>query len=551
MAYVITQNCCKDASCVPVCPVDCIRPAGDEDGPTTEMLFIDPESCIDCGACMDACPVDAIHYEDDLPDSQARFRAINAEYFHRHPLQTGTYPAIVKHGRVEPGALRVAVVGAGPAACYAADALIDIEGVEVSLFEKLPTPFGLVRAGVAPDHQRTKSVVSVFERALSSKRLAAYFNVEVGRDIHHEDLLRHHHAVIYAVGMSQSKSLEIPKEQLPGSHAASEFVAWYNGHPDHRQHRFDLSGHRAVIVGNGNVALDVARVLLADTSHLAKTDISDDALNSLQDSGVEEVVILGRRGLREAAFSVGEFLALGNLDGVDVLIEGGDDLEAKPDDEVETSVKLELAREYMDQSSTAGHKRIVFRFHTRPVEVVGSDRVTGVRLASTTTGQNGAGTSSSEQDSETLSTSLLLRSIGYRGAAVADLPFSPSGGTVPNRAGRVIDAQGEAVPGVYVTGWIKRGPRGVIGTNRGCAEETVSAVFADFDAGLLQGAVGSREDFDSALADRDVTHVDWSGWRAIDTAERAAGAEQSRPRIKMVDVASMLAAATSPTDARV
>lgn len=533
MAYVITQNCCKDASCVPVCPVDCIRPAGDGSGSTTEMLYIDPETCIDCGACMDACPVDAIHYEDDLPESQKRFRAINAEYFVRHPLQTLQYPAVVKHARIEPGALRVAIVGAGPAACYAAEALIDIDGVEVSMIERLPTPFGLVRAGVAPDHQRTKSVVSVFERAMASKRLAAYFNVEVGRDIEHDDLLRHHHAVIYAVGMSHSRDLGIAGEGIRGSHAASDFVAWYNGHPEHREHRFDLGGPRAVIIGNGNVAIDVARVLLTDGDRLQTTDIADDALAALRGNAVEEVVILGRRGLRDAAFSAGEFLALGNLHGVDILIDGDDDLESTPDDDVETTLKLEIAREYLEKPCTDGHKRIVLRFRTRPVEIVGTDHVSGVQVAST-----------QGDDTELLSTSLVLRSIGYRGTAITGLPFSSDAGILPHQGGRVTDAEGETLPGAYVAGWIKRGPRGVIGTNRACAEETVSALLADFDDGLLERPVGSRADFEATIADCGIDYVDWAGWRAIDTAERTAGAEQSRPRVKLVDIPSMLAVAS-------
>lgn len=541
MAYVITQNCCKDASCVPVCPVDCIRPAGDDsDSPITEMLYIDPDSCIDCGACMDACPVGAIYYEDELPDSQLRFRSINAEYFARHPLQSPTYPPVVKHGRIEPGALRVAIVGAGPAACYAADALIDIDGVEVVVFERLPTPFGLVRAGVAPDHQRTKSVVSAFERAMSSKRLAAYLNVDVGTDIDHDELLRYHHAVIYAVGMTHSKELGIPGEQLPGSYAASDVVAWYNGHPDHIDRRIDLTGHRAVIIGNGNVALDVARILLAGTAHLESTDITDDALDSLGDSTVEEVVIVGRRGIRHAAFSVGEFLALGSLQGVDVVIEGDDDLEPAPDDDVETVFKLQIAREYAEKPPTPGHRRVVFRFQARPVEILGPDRVSGVRLVRTAAGAAGPGA----DQGEILPTSLVLRSIGYRGTAVGGLPFSSDTGIVPNEAGRVVDDQGHVRTGVYVTGWIKRGPRGVIGTNRGCAEETVAAVLADFDNGLLERPIGGRADLDAALADRGVTHVDWSGWRAIDAAERRAGDARSRPRVKLVDIASMLAAVT-------
>lgn len=545
MAHVITQNCCKDASCVPACPVDCIRPIGSDRGTnSTEMLYIDPESCIDCGACIDACPVGAIYYEDDLPDSQLQFRAINAEYFVRHPLETQQHPAVVKHGRIEPGSLRVAIVGAGPAACYAADALIDVDGVEVSVFERLPTPFGLVRSGVAPDHQRTKSVVSVFERAMSSNRLAAYLNVEVGTDIQHEDLLRYHHAVIYALGMAHSKDLGIPGEQLAGSYAASEFVAWYNGHPDHTDHRFDLSGRRAVIIGNGNVALDVARVLLAGNDHLETTDIADEALNSLRHSAVEEVVILGRRGIRDAAFSVGEFLALGSLDGVDVIIDRDADLEPAPNDDVETVFKLQIAREYAEKPRTTGHKRVVFRFHVRPVEIVGTDRVSGVRLAPTKTDETRASGLIGDDD-EILATSLILRSIGYRGTPVEGVPFSSDTATVPNVGGRVVDEQGQILAGVYATGWIKRGPRGVIGSNRGCAEETVSAVLADFDGGRLERSIGRREDLDVALAARGVSRVDWSGWRAIDASERAAGAGRSRPRVKLVDIGGMLATVAS------
>ncbi|MGH3582281.1 MAG: 4Fe-4S binding protein, partial [Mycobacterium sp.] len=197
MSYVITQNCCKDASCVPVCPVDCIRPVAGDD---TDMLYIDPEACIDCGACFDECPVDAIHYEEDLPPGQERFREINAAYFERHPLEPDTAAQRPTRAAVAAGALRIAIVGAGPAACYAAAELIDIDGVEVNLFERLPTPFGLIRAGVAPDHQHTKSVVSIFERVFTNRRFGCHLAVEIGRDLTHDDLLTHHHAVIYAVG---------------------------------------------------------------------------------------------------------------------------------------------------------------------------------------------------------------------------------------------------------------------------------------------------------------------------------------------------------------
>lgn len=535
MAYVITQNCCKDASCVPVCPVDCIRPVGTAGEPTsTEMLYIDPESCIDCGACMEECPVNAIHYEEDLPADQLRYKDINAAYFQRHPLEAGTVSPPVKHSPVEPGSLRVAVVGAGPAACYAASELIAVDGVEVDLFERLPTPYGLIRAGVAPDHQSTKSVVSIFRQTLASERLSCHMNVEIGRHLSHDDLMAHHHAVIYAVGSSTSRDLGIEGENLPGHHPAADFVGWYNGHPDHADHDFDLSGERAVVVGNGNVALDVARVLLADPETLAKTDIAHHALESLSHSRIQEVVILGRRGPREAAYSVGEFMALGHLPGIDVVIDGGD-LESNPDDDIETATKLKVAREYAHRSPNPDHKRIVFRFLSTPKSVLGDQRVTGVNVS-----RDGA--------DEIVETSLLLRSIGYHGRPIAGLEFSDQAGTIANRAGRVIGADAQPVPGVYVAGWIKRGPRGVIGTNRSCAEETVRLLFEDHDNGVLARPISDREALMTLMAERGITSVDWDGWRAIDAAERERGTQASRPRVKFVAVHEMLttAATASP-----
>ncbi|CAA0136387.1 putative ferredoxin/ferredoxin--NADP reductase [Mycolicibacterium vanbaalenii] len=536
MAYVITQNCCKDASCVPVCPVDCIRPAG---GPGefsgTEMLYIDPDACIDCGACMDECPVDAIHYEEDLPAHLERFRQLNAAYFERHPLQPESSPPEKRHGPVESGSLRVAVVGAGPAACYAADELMAIDGVEVDMFERLPTPFGLIRAGVAPDHQHTKSVVDLFTSVLADKRFGCHLNVEIGRDLSHQDLMAHHHAVIYAVGCSASRSLGIPGEDLPGSHPASDVVGWYNGHPDHAHHRFDLSGHRAVIVGNGNVALDVARILLTPPDALAGTDIAEHALEALAHNSIEEVVILGRRGPRAAAFSVGEFLALGHLPGVDVVIDESG-LQPDPDDDIETAAKLEVAREYAQRTPTPGNKRVVFRFGCSPTAIEGGDAVTGLQV------------NHAEGETELIETSLVLRSIGYQGIPVPDLPFGEATGTVPNDRGRVTDATGDPVAGVYATGWIKRGPRGVIGTNRSCAQETVAQLLADFDDGALGRTVADRDALRELLNRRGVAPVDWSGWRAIDATERERGSAASRPRVKLVATEELLAAARSNRD---
>ena len=523
MAYVITQNCCKDASCIPVCPVDCIRPAHATDGfDDAAMLYIDPDTCIDCGACFDECPVDAIYYDEDLPPHLERFKQINADHFGRHPLVPDYTPEPGPRPAVARGALRVAVVGAGPAACYAAKELIDIDGVEVELFERLPTPFGLIRAGVAPDHQRTKSVTGIFDSTFANNRFGCHLNVEVGKDITHEELMSAHHAVIYAVGAPDSRKLGLPGEDLQGSHPAADFVGWYNGHPDHAQHDFDLTGRRAAIIGNGNVALDVARVLLMGQRQREATDIATHALNALLASAIDEVVIMARRGLADAAFSAGEFLALGHLQGIDVVIEG--DIPADdPDHDVETRHKIEAAREYADRPPTDSNKRIIFRFNTVPTAIEGNDRVRALRLAA----------------GETLETSLVLRSIGYRGTPIDGLPFDHTSGVVPNSGGRVTCDE----TGVYVTGWIKRGPRGVIGSNRACAAETVEALWQDFTDGKLDHPVAQRESLRALLAERDATVLDWDAWRAIDAVERARGSEAGRPRVKLVTLDELTATA--------
>jgi ferredoxin/flavodoxin---NADP+ reductase len=546
MTHVITQNCCKDASCVPVCPVDCIRPvgaAGDFTG--TEMLYIDPMACIDCGACLDECPVDAIYAAEDLPSELQRFREINASYFERHPLEANYQPAPAEHKSLEPGSLRVAIVGAGPAGCYTATELLRFGGVEVNLFERLPTPFGLIRAGVAPDHQQTKSVVDMFEEAFVNERFGCYLNVHVGRDVTHDDLLAHHHAVVYAFGASRSRDLAIPGEDLPGSYAAADFVGWYNGHPDHTQDSFDLSGRRAVVIGNGNVALDVARVLLMAPAELARTDIAEHALKALSASNIREVVVLGRRAPRDAAFSVGEFLALRHLPGIDVIVDSAD-LSSTATDDVEVRLKLEIAREYRARAPVPDNKRVVFRFMASPAEIIGVDRVEALRIVHNRFGRRGTLVSGdSGRDSELIETSLILRSIGYRGSVIDGLPFDAAAGTVPNDHGRVVGGDGRPIPGVYVTGWIKRGPRGVIGTNRTCAEETVSKLWKDLDEALLTRDVKEQVAFEELLRQRGVERLGWDGWRAIDAAERQRGRAASRPRIKFVNVAEMIAAAES------
>ncbi|WP_084027740.1 FAD-dependent oxidoreductase [Mycobacterium avium] len=542
MAYVITQNCCKDESCVPVCPVDCIRPAsGPGEFTGTEMLYIDPVTCIDCGACAEECPVDAIYFEEELPPGMERFREINATYFEHHPLQPEEKRHSAGYHRgIEPGSLRVAIVGGGPAACYAASELIHTDGVEVNLFERLPTPFGLIRSGVAPDHQHTKSVVDTFKHAFTDRRFHCYLNVEVGQHLSHEDLLAHHHAVIYAVGASKSRELSIPGEELPGNYGAAEFVGWYNGHPDHAHHDFDLSSERAVIVGNGNVALDVARILLMPAEELAKTDIADHALKALSESKIREVIILGRRGPRDGAFSVGEFLALGYLPGIDIVIDS-DELEAGSEDGVETKLKLDIAREYAQRDSSPDNKRITFRFLTSPTEVVGDGRVEGLRVVHNTRNDTGGLVKGDPaQGTELINTSLILRSIGYRGAPIEGLPYDPTMGIVMNDRGRVLDDDDAALSGTYVTGWCKRGPRGVIGTNRMCAQETVAKLWEDYDEGRLSHDVKDRAGIDALLKQNGADPVGWQGWCAIDAAESEQGAQTSRPRVKFVDIADML-----------
>lgn len=554
MAYVITQRCCNDASCVSECPVDCIRPTPDQpEFATTEMLYIDPDTCIDCGACVDACPVEAIFSEDDLSASLARFRDINAAWFERHPLESNLDPISTPvRPPKELGTLRVAIVGAGPAAAYAADELLRRCDVQVEMFDRLPTPWGLVRAGVAPDHPGTKTVAGMFESAFRRDTLQYYLNVEVGTHVTHEELLAHHHAVLYAVGASSDRRMGIAGEDLPGSHSATEFVAWYNGHPDYADRVFDLSGERAIIVGNGNVALDVARVLTVHPDELAKTDIADHALAALRGSNIQEVVVLGRRGPLQAAYTSPEFLALAHLSGVDIVIDPAE-LELDPasqalldDPDVEPSLKLKytLAEEFAAEPSTEGNKRIVFKYLAAPIAVTGADKAEGLEYArNELVEEDGVLNARPTSDTGTLPASLVLRSIGYRGKPIPDLPFDDKRAVVPNEHGRVLGPDGAPVTGVYVSGWIKRGPRGVIGSNRIDSEETVEGLISDFIAGKLVAPTGDRDALRALVQERQPDLVDRVGWKAIDQAERGAGKEAGRPRVKFTSLADLLQAA--------
>lgn len=539
MAHVVTQACCGDASCVFACPVNAIHPTPDEaDFGLAEMLYIDPVSCVDCGACVGACPVGAIVPDSKLQDAQLPFVEVNA-LFHgaerAYPVQAPVAPVLaIDPGR---GPLRVAIVGSGPAALYAADELLKRPGVEVDVIDRLPTPHGLVRAGVAPDHQHTKSIDALFRQVEDQPGFGYLLNVDVGTDLTHDDLLAHHHAVVYATGASQDRVLGIPGEQLPGSGTATGFVAWYNGHPDHADDTFDLSSERAVIVGNGNVALDVARILATHPARLASTDIADHALRALRESAVREVVLLGRRGAAEAAFTLPELIGLLGRSDIDIVVEGAD--LTRPVDDVMVGQKLSALRAAAARPRREGNRRIVFRFRTSPVELLGDERVTGVRVRrNELVTDGGVVRPAPTTDTATVSTGLVLRSIGYRGAPVAGVPFDESAGVIPNAGGRV-----DGAPGTYVVGWIKRGPTGFIGTNKTCAQETVEHLMADFNAGLLTAPATSPGAFAALVRSRAPLVVDVRGWRAIDRTERLGGARQGRPRRKLARVDDMLEAA--------
>ncbi|MGW4478169.1 FAD-dependent oxidoreductase [Rhodococcus triatomae] len=564
MPHVVTQSCCSDASCVYACPVNCIHPTPDEpDFLTAEMLHIDPVACVDCGACVSACPVDAIVPQKKLTEPQVQYLQINADYYkepHEDRARIGgsaSRPALAKVTAApvvaaERGPLRVAIVGSGPAAMYAADELLTQPGVTVDVFDRLPVPYGLVRAGVAPDHQKTKQVSRLYDTISAQPGFQYYLGVEVGRDVTHEELLAHHHAVIYAVGASRDRTLGVPGEDLPGSTSATDFVAWYNGHPDHANDSYDLSHRRAVIVGNGNVALDVARILTTDPDTLAGTDIAPYALEALRGSRIEEVVIVARRGFAQSAFTVPEFAGLLDAPGVDVLVPDAeaaldpisDELASRGELDHATTQKLRLLAKLA--RPTDGSRRIVFRYLLSPAEILGDDHVIGVRFARNeiVVGDDGSVRVKATAESESLEAGLVLTSIGYRGVPIDGVPFDDARGVIPNDDGRVLAAPGaDPLGGVYATGWIKRGPSGFIGTNKSCAQDTVRHLVADFNAGRLAPPSEDAAALRALIGRRRPTFIDRAGWQVIDAEERRRGAESGRARVKITDEAELVALA--------
>jgi ferredoxin--NADP+ reductase len=447
---------------------------------------------------------------------------------------------------------RIAVVGAGPAGFYLAERLLVRADVEVDLFDRLPAPYGLVRYGVAPDHEKIRNVTRVFDRTAANPRFRFFGNVEIGRHVTVADLRQWYDQVAFTTGAQTDRRMGIPGEDLGGSHTATEFVAWYNGHPDYHDRGFDLSAGRVAVVGVGNVAVDVARILCRTPEELETTDIADHALAALRQSRVREVVMLGRRGPAQAAFTNAEVKELGELPAADIRVVPAevalDPLSrAAVDAEADSATrkKIEILEGFARRSPAGKARRLTIRFLVSPIELVddGAGRVRGVRVARNrlAAAADGSLRAVPTADLEDIPAGLVFRSVGYRGVAIAGLPFDERAGTVPNRGGRVVDpGTGAPRAGLYVAGWIKRGPSGVIGTNKPDAGETADAMLADLTAGA-RGQAASAEQVRERVGAARRECVGWADWQRLQALEVERGRAQGRPRVKCVSVEEMLA----------
>jgi ferredoxin--NADP+ reductase len=434
--------------------------------------------------------------------------------------------------------MRIAVIGAGPAGFYASDKLL-AAGFEVDLLDALPTPFGLVRSGVAPDHPNIKAVTRVYEKTAAKPGFRFFGGVTLGEHVSRADLLERYHGVVYAFGTELDRRLGIPGEDLPGSYPATRFVAWYNGHPDACDESFDLSAERAVVIGNGNVAIDVARMLLLDPDELALTDTADHAIGPLSEAKVSEVILLGRRGPEHAAFTNPELRELGEMTGVDVQVDPAE-LEGVEEPEDPTKRRnVDILRSYAERGPGSNGRRISLKFRRSPAEILGDDRVEGIRVARNRI-EDGRAVATGEE--EVIGCGLVFRSIGYTGRPVGDVPFDERRGLIRNDGGRVCDESGAPLRGEYAVGWIKRGPSGVIGTNKKDAADTVAKIVEDAEAGMLAEPAADAADCAEWLAACAPEAVTWEGWQAIDEHERAAGEPHGRPRVKLVRLADLVAA---------
>jgi ferredoxin--NADP+ reductase len=434
---------------------------------------------------------------------------------------------------------------------YAVAALLAEPGlhVTVDIFDRLPAPFGLVRYGVAPDHQKIKSVNRVFDKTAQDKRVRFFGNVQLGRDLDRADLLRHYHQVVYAVGAQADRSMAVPGEELAGSYSSTEFVAWYNCHPDLADARFELGHESAAVVGIGNVAMDVARILATRAEELQKTDIGDHALEHLRGSGIREIWVLARRGPVQAKCSPPELKELSELEGVQVVVEPGE-LEIDPASAEELAgdraaqKNLEIFRGLAQVPVDASKVQIRFRFCVSPVEVLGRDgKVAGIRLERTRLESDGRGGTKAigTGEFEELPATMVIRAIGYKSLPLVDLPYDARAGLVPNREGRVVDAKGEPLPGEYVVGWVKRGPTGLIGSNKPDAAETVQVMLADLPkTQALSAEAADLAAVPTLLAARGARAVDYEEWRRLDAREVERGKPHGRPRVKFLRLEEML-----------
>ena len=449
---------------------------------------------------------------------------------------------------------KIAVIGSGPAGFYAAGELFRQQSwsIKVDMFDRLPTPYGLVRGGVAPDHQKIKSVTKIYSRIAENENFRFFGNVEFGSDIHRSDFLELYDALIYAVGSPSDRSLGIPGEELPGSHSATEFVAWYNGHPDFREHKFNLSAKDVFIIGMGNVALDVARILAKTPEELSKTDIADYALETLFESQIEDIWLVGRRGPLQAAFTPVEAREFLELESADVMLEGGPlklDAESQrileTDASKDTKKNIEILKQISEKNSSNKKKRVHFLFLASPLEILGNGCVEKIRMVRNELVKRDDGSLRPQATGDLMeeNAGLIFRSIGYHGNPLADVPFDHNSGTIPNECGQIIDEDQDKSLRTreYVAGWIKRGPTGVIGTNKQDAVETVHRMLGTF----LQEKIEPRQQTDSSgieslLKERNVDYVSFEDWKLLDEYETEAGQAQERPRVKVTSIEKML-----------
>ena len=438
---------------------------------------------------------------------------------------------------------RIAVVGAGPSGLYAADAL-STAGADVDVLDRLPVPFGLVRYGVAPDHHSIRSVRDTLQKVLDKPGVRLLAGVEVGRDVTVAELVEAYDAVVLTYGASRDRRLDIPGEDLDGSVAATDFVAWYCGHPDADREGMEsalAAARSVVVVGVGNVAVDVTRVLTAPLERLQATDMPQHVLDALSRSSINDVHVLGRRGPAQATWTTKELKELAELDGVDVVLEDPHDLELEPvsaalvESDRVVARNVEVIKSWAEHVLDGTHRHIHLHFHARPVEMRGTDRVNTVVVERTTVDENGAhGTGETYE----VGAQLVIRSVGYRGVGLEGVPFDDRRNVIPNVDGRVVDNDGAAVPGLYVAGWIKRGPTGIIGTNKKDAAATVASLLEDLGDAEGKGGDGVVP----LLAERGVDVVTLEGWSAIDRAERALGSSHGRERTTIHDRDALMAA---------